>query len=191
MGQSDPRSVPLKVTSFTSPPVTNKGNRIRVLSPRALLQITVREHILFSFMEPVYMLLPVWPSPPPSLPKEIMSHVKYSRPKIETVAVERLIDNCQKTSDNRLTLVLPESPRRVLHCRVKNITMLKKTVPESSGSGSMATAFYQYDIEVKYKDVTGRIKAETFNSGIRCQQVTLPPAAKAVNISIQCACAFG
>lgn len=190
MGQDNQRSVSLKAASFTAPIVVNQGNRIRVLSSQALLHLTIEECIVFSFLESVSMLIPAQSPPRPSRGPKPHSNIENNQAKIENIAVERVFQHRQKTAENRLTVMLRDSPCQILHCRIKNLVVAKKIVPVPSGS-DMTTAIYYYQLEVEYHDTAGRIKQDYFDSGVRYQQVPLEPPATNFNVAINCVCSIG
>lgn len=190
MGQSNQRSVPLKAVSFTAPIVVNKGNQIRILSPQAVLDLIVEECIVFSFLEPVSMLIPAQATLRLSQNPEAHSKTGDNQPLIETISVERVFHHRLKKAENRLTAILRESPRQILFCRVKNLTVAKKIVADPSGAGQLATVIYHYQVEVEYQDATGQIKKDYFDSGTRYQQVSLEPPARSFNVAINCLCSI-
>lgn len=190
MGQSNQRSVSLKTTAFTAPSVANKGNRIRVLSREALLHITVEECTIFSFMVPVSILLPAWSAPGSAPTRKEIPTIKDSRPNIESVTVERVVGTKQNTANNRLKVILQETPSQILHCQVKNLNLTKKILPAPSASAYLATASYTYQVEIKYKDLSGRFKQESFDSGTRYQQIAFEPSAKTFNVAVYSLCTF-
>lgn len=190
MGQSNQRSVSLTTSVFTSPIAVNEGNKIRVLSRNALLHITVDECISFYFLEPASILVPAWLSFKPAQIDKGIPSVADSRPGIEAIAVERVTGTKQKTAQNRLKIILQESPGQILQYHVKNLTLRKKILPAPFGPDRLAVAVYTYQVEIKYKDTRGRFQQEAFPSGTRCQQVAFDPPARDFNVIINSYCTY-
>ncbi|NLJ76977.1 MAG: hypothetical protein GX325_06950 [Peptococcaceae bacterium] len=174
MVQRDKRSIPLGYVPFTES-TANKGNVIRVLSREALICLTVLECIVFSILEHVCATVPAWPFDPAAIlitkPQNMLDHW----PKPEAIIVKKVVCAIPKKDKNRLKVILQESPKRILSCKIKNLTLAKRIAPNPSGEGNLALAIYDYEIKIRYQDLKGELKQEYFNSGIRCQQAILEP----------------
>lgn len=187
MVQSDKRNISLKYVPFTRG-TANKGNVIRVLSREALICLTIQECIVFSTLEHVCAIVPAWPFDPAAMLITKQQNISDRWPRPEMLIVKKVVCTIPKKDKNRLKVILQESPKRILCCKIKNLTLTKKIVPNPSGAGNLALATYEYEIKIRYQDLKGQLKQEYFNSSIRCQQAVLEPQIKDFSVEFSGLC---
>jgi hypothetical protein len=176
---------------FTSSSAANKGNKFRIISPRATISVIMLEFVTFNILEKVLMIIPALSSQLAFRGDSISNDVlDYGQLHNETISVERVLQSLYKRSENHLQISVYEIPKKILSCRAKNLDLTQRFISDPSGLHNFAIAIYHYDVEISYLNYMGKIKQISINSGTRHEQTFVKSSQGRLNVVFNTECLY-